>query len=201
MNLVIVLGVMCALNATFTLPSIAGIVLTIGTAVDANVLIFERLREEQHKGLPLRMALRNSYDQALSAIIDSNMTSIITSLCLYAFGSEEVKGFGLTLIIGILASLFTALYVTKTVFGLMIDHVRHEAPRQHPADLPQVGQVPQSQDRLDGHGLDFLHLQRHRAGHRAHAVCHQGERWPDDGHRIRHRHFAAVPVEGADGSG
>jgi SecD/SecF fusion protein len=121
MNLVLVLGTMCALNATFTLPSIAGIVLTIGTAVDANVLIFERLREEQHKNLPLRMALRNSYAQARSAIIDSNMTSIITSLCLYAFGSEEVKGFGLTLIIGIVASLFTALYVTKTVYGIMID--------------------------------------------------------------------------------
>lgn len=121
MNLILVLGTMCALNATFTLPSIAGIVLTIGTAVDANVLIFERLREEQHKNLPLRMALRNSYAQARSAIIDSNMTSIITSLCLYAFGSEEVKGFGLTLIIGIVASLFTALYVTKTVYGIMID--------------------------------------------------------------------------------
>jgi SecD/SecF fusion protein len=121
MNLVLILGTMCALNATFTLPAIAGIVLSIGTAVDANVLIFERLREEQHKNLPLRMALRNSYAQAQSAIIDSNMTSIITSLCLYAFGSEEVKGFGLTLIIGIGASLFTALYVTKTIFGIMID--------------------------------------------------------------------------------
>ena len=121
MNLVLILGTMAALNATFTLPSIAGIVLTVGTAVDANVLIFERLREEQHKGLALRMALRNSYAQARSAIIDSNMTSIITSLCLFLFGSEEVKGFGLTLIIGIVASLFTALYVTKTIFGIMID--------------------------------------------------------------------------------
>jgi SecD/SecF fusion protein len=122
MNVILILGVMSALAATFTLPSIAGIVLTIGTAVDANVLIFERLREEQHKGLPLRMALRNSYNQAQSAIIDSNMTSAITSLCLYLFGSEEVKGFGLTLLIGIVASLFTALYVTKTIFGIMIDH-------------------------------------------------------------------------------
>jgi SecD/SecF fusion protein len=127
LNILIILGVMSALSATFTLPSIAGIVLTVGTAVDANVLIFERLREEQHRGLPLRMALRNSYNTARSAIIDSNMTSIITSLCLYLFGSEEVKGFGLTLIIGILASLFTALYVTKTVFALLIDHfgVKH----------------------------------------------------------------------------
>jgi SecD/SecF fusion protein len=134
LNLVIVLGVMCALNATFTLPSIAGIVLTIGTAVDANVLVFERLREEQHKGLPLRMALRNAYNQARSAIVDSNMTSIITSLCLYAYGSEEVKGFGLTLIIGIVASLFTALYVTKTVFGLMIDY----------AGMKDLGSIPQT---------------------------------------------------------
>jgi SecD/SecF fusion protein len=136
MNIIIVLGVMCALNATFTLPSIAGIVLTIGTAVDANVLVFERLREEQHKGLPLRMALRNAYNQARSAIVDSNMTSIITSLCLYAFGSEEVKGFGLTLIIGILASLFTALYVTKTVFGIMIDYFGMKDLRSIPQTFP-----------------------------------------------------------------
>jgi SecD/SecF fusion protein len=121
MNLLIILGILAAFQATFTLPSIAAIVLSIGTAVDANVLIFERLREEQHKGLGLRMALRNSYDRAFSAIIDSNMTSLITSIFLYWFGSEEVKGFGLTLIIGIVASLFTALFVTKTVFGLMID--------------------------------------------------------------------------------
>ena len=74
MNVMLILGVMAALNATFTLPSIAGIVLTIGTAVDANVLIFERLREEQHRGLSLRMALRNAYGKAFSAIVDSNMT-------------------------------------------------------------------------------------------------------------------------------
>jgi SecD/SecF fusion protein len=121
MNLIIILGVLAAFNATFTLPSIAAIVLSIGTAVDANVLIFERLREEQHRGLGLRMALRNSYAMAFSAIIDSNMTSVITSIFLYIFGSEEVKGFGLTLIIGIVASLFTALYVTKTIYGILID--------------------------------------------------------------------------------
>ncbi len=121
LNLVIIVGVMCAFSATFTLPCIAGLVLSVGTAVDANVLIFERLREEQHRGLGLRMALRNSYDSAFSAIVDSNMTSLITSLFLYWFGSEEVKGFGLTLIIGIIASLFSALFFTKTVFGIMID--------------------------------------------------------------------------------
>lgn len=122
MNLLIVLGVMAALNATFTLPSIAGIVLSVGTAVDANVLIFERLREEQHRGLSLRMALRNAYDKAMSAILDSNATTFITSIFLIWFGTEEVKGFGTTLVIGILASLFTALFVTRTIFGLLVDH-------------------------------------------------------------------------------
>ena len=137
MNVILILGVMAALAATFTLPSIAGIVLTIGTAVDANVLIFERLREEQHHGLPLRMALRNSYNQAQSAIIDSNMTSAITSLCLYMFGSEEVKGFGLTLLIGIVASLFTALYVTKTIFGIMIDKFGMKSLNSFPLTFPK----------------------------------------------------------------
>jgi SecD/SecF fusion protein len=122
LNMVIILGAMAAMNATFTLPGIAGVVLTIGMAVDANVLIFERLREEQQRGLSLRMALRNAYDRAWSAILDGNVTTGITAAALYIFGSEEVKGFGLTLLIGIAASLFTALYVTKTVFGLMIDY-------------------------------------------------------------------------------
>jgi SecD/SecF fusion protein len=122
LNLLIVLGIMAALKATFTLPSIAGIVLSVGTAVDANVLIFERLREEQHRGLSLRMALRNAYDKAMSAILDSNATTFITSFFLIWFGTEEVKGFGITLIIGIVASLFTALVVTRTIFGLLIDH-------------------------------------------------------------------------------
>ena len=141
MNLVLILGTMCALNATFTLPSIAGIVLTIGTAVDANVLIFERLREEQHENLPLRMALRNSYAQARSAIIDSNMTSVITSLCLYAFGSEEVKGFGLTLIIGIAASLFTAPLRHQDGLRHHDRLLRHEGPQELAADLPRVGPI------------------------------------------------------------
>ncbi|HUB24295.1 MAG TPA: protein translocase subunit SecD [Tepidisphaeraceae bacterium] len=121
MNLLLILGCLAAMGATFTLPSIAAIVLSVGTAVDANVLIFERLREEQHRGLGLKMALRNSYDRAFSAIIDSNMTSVITSIFLYMNGTEEVKGFGLTLVIGIGASLFTALFVTKTIFGIMIE--------------------------------------------------------------------------------
>ncbi len=121
LNIILILGCMVLVKGTFTLPGIAAIVLTIGTSVDANVLVFERLREEQHRGLPLRMALRNAYDRAFSAIVDSNMTTVITSIGLIVFGTEDVKGFGITLIIGILCSLFTALFVTRTVFGILID--------------------------------------------------------------------------------
>jgi SecD/SecF fusion protein len=138
MNLLIVLGVMGALQATFTLPSIAGIVLSVGTAVDANVLIFERLREEQHRGLSLRMALRNAYDKARSAILDSNATTFITSLFLIWFGTEEVKGFGITLVIGILASLFTALFVTNTIFGIMIDKFGVRNLNSLPLSMPKL---------------------------------------------------------------
>jgi SecD/SecF fusion protein len=139
LNMLIILGAMAAMNATFTLPGIAGIVLTIGMAVDANVLIFERLREEQQRGLSLRMALRNAYDRAWSAILDGNVTTGITAAALYIFGSEEVKGFGLTLLIGIAASLFTALYVTKTIFGLLIDY----------GGVTKLGSLPLSFPRWD----------------------------------------------------
>src|SRR6185437_9290060 len=108
-----------------------------GTAVDANVLIFERLREEQHRGLSLRLALRNAYGKAFSAIVDSNMTTAITSLFLIMFGTEEVKGFGVTLIIGIVASLFTALFVTRTVFNVLIENFGIKNLRSIPLVFPK----------------------------------------------------------------
>ncbi|MBC7782633.1 MAG: protein translocase subunit SecD [Burkholderiales bacterium] len=120
-NLLLIVGAMAVINATFTLPGIAGIVLSVAMAVDANVLIFERLREEQARGLSLKMALRNSYDRAFSAIFDSQVTTAISSVFLFWFGSEEVRGFGLTLLIGIVTSLFTALFVTRTIFGILVD--------------------------------------------------------------------------------
>ncbi|QOV91739.1 protein translocase subunit SecD [Humisphaera borealis] len=137
MNLVILLGAMAAINATFTLPGIAAIILTVGGAVDSNVLIFERLREEQHRGLPIRMALRNAYDRAFSAILDSNMTTLITSFFLIMFGTEEVKGFGITLIIGIVASLFTSLYVSRTIFGVLIDKFGVKKLGSLPLSIPK----------------------------------------------------------------
>lgn len=137
MNMVLILGAMAMLNATFTLAGVAGIVLTIGMAVDANVLIFERLREEQLRGLSLKMALRNAYDRAFTAIFDSNVTTGITALVLYWIGSEEVKGFGLTLLLGIVSSMFTSLFVTKTLFSFLIDKVGVEKLGSLPLTFPK----------------------------------------------------------------
>jgi len=121
LNLVLVLGVMSLLDAVFTLPGIAGVVLTIGIAVDANVLIFERLREEQAKGQTVRMALKNAYERAFSAIFDANITTLITCLILGWVGTPEVRGFAITLGLGVAFSLFTALVVTRWIFQLLLD--------------------------------------------------------------------------------
>jgi protein-export membrane protein SecD/preprotein translocase SecF subunit len=120
LNLLIIMGVMAFSRATFTMPGIAGLILTIGMAVDANVLVFERIREEQNRGSSLRMAIQNGYGRALRTIMDANITTFVTALILYLLASEEVKGFALTLMIGIVTSMFTALFVTRSVFDLAI---------------------------------------------------------------------------------
>ena len=120
MNLLFTLAIMAALEATFTLPGIAGTILTIGMSVDANVLIFERIREEQQRGGSLRMAIQNGYKKAFSAIFDSNITTIMTAAILYWVGSEEIKGFAIVLMLGLASSLFTALVVTRLIFDLLI---------------------------------------------------------------------------------
>src|SRR5262249_10039724 len=104
--------------ATFTLPGLAGLVLTLGMAVDANVLIYERLREERDRGASLVLALRNGYDRALPTIIDTHLTSIITAIVLYAVGNDQLKGFGVSLTVGLVISLFTSLFMTRTMFDL-----------------------------------------------------------------------------------
>jgi SecD/SecF fusion protein len=121
LNLIILLGVMCSLDATFTLPGIAGIVLTIGMAVDANVLIYERIREELGEGKSLRGAVNAGYDKAWGTIFDSNVTTLIASSILIYLGSGPVKGFGITLTIGVCASMFTALVVTRLLFDYMLE--------------------------------------------------------------------------------
>ncbi len=120
LNLLFLLGVMCSINATLTLPGIAGILLTIGMAVDANVLIFERIREEFRGGKGLRAAIGSGYDKAFSTIFDANSTTLIASVILIFLGTGPVKGFGVTLTIGIAVSMFTSLIVTRMIFDILV---------------------------------------------------------------------------------
>jgi SecD/SecF fusion protein len=121
LNLLFVLGIMAATQATFTLPGIAGLILTVGMAVDANVLIFERIREELDRGAGLKKALRLGYDRALSTIVDANVTTLITCVILGYLGTEEVKGFAMVLGFGIATSMFTSLFVTRLIFTSLIE--------------------------------------------------------------------------------
>ncbi|MDX1393378.1 MAG: protein translocase subunit SecD [Gemmatimonadota bacterium] len=115
------LGGLAGLQATLTLPGIAGLILSIGMAVDANVLIFERIREEIQAGKTARTAVEAGFDNALSAIVDANLTTLITGIILFQFGTGPVQGFAVTLCIGILASFFSAIYVTRTFFMIYLD--------------------------------------------------------------------------------
>ena len=119
LNMTFIMSVLAGFHATLTLPGIAGIILTIGMAVDANVLIFERIREELRSGKTVRAAIDGGYNNALSAIVDANVTTFLVGIVLYQFGTGPIRGFALTLCIGILSSLFTAFFVTRTVFELM----------------------------------------------------------------------------------
>jgi SecD/SecF fusion protein len=121
MNLLFVLAIMALIRATFTLPGIAGMILTIGMSVDANVLIFERIREEQQKGSSLRIAIRNGYQRAFRTILDANLTTFITAAILFWVASEEIKGFALVLMLGIGSSMFTALFVTRVMFDFLLN--------------------------------------------------------------------------------
>jgi SecD/SecF fusion protein len=119
LNMVFIMAVLAGFHATLTLPGIAGIILTIGMAVDANVLIFERIREELRGGKTVRAAIESGYNNALSAILDANVTTFLVGIVLYQFGTGPIRGFALTLCIGIVSSLFTAFFVTRTVFDLL----------------------------------------------------------------------------------
>ncbi|MBB5022230.1 protein translocase subunit SecD [Desulfurispira natronophila] len=120
LNLVILMGMLAYFGATLTLPGIAGIILTIGIAVDANVLIFERIREELRRGNSPRIAIQEGYAKAFSTILDANITTLIVAVILFQFGSGPIKGFAVTLSIGILASMFTAILFTRTVYELIM---------------------------------------------------------------------------------
>ena len=117
-NLILILGVMIFVKAAFTLPGIAGLVLTVGMAVDANVLIFERIREELDRQATLRMAIRNGFARATTTIVDANLTTLITGVVLYTVGTDQIKGFAVTLILGVTLSMFTAIYCSRVVFDI-----------------------------------------------------------------------------------
>ena len=121
LNALCILGVMSLFHATMTLPGIAGLILTLGMAVDANVLIAERMREESKLGKRIKSIIEAGYDKAFLAIFDSNLTTIISAVILYYFGKGPIRGYGVTLTIGLIMSMFTALYVTKTMFYILLN--------------------------------------------------------------------------------
>ena len=116
LNAVILIAALSYFNATLTLPGIAGIILTIGMAVDSNVLIFERIREELRSGKAIPAAVDAGFAKAFLTIIDTHVTTVVSCLFLFIFGTGPVKGFAVTLVIGLLANVFTAVFVSKTIF-------------------------------------------------------------------------------------
>ncbi len=117
-NLVLILALMIFVGAAFSLPGMAGLVLTVGMSVDANVLIFERIREELRNGAALRMAIRNGFGRATRTIVDANVTTLITAVVLYGIGNEQLRAFAVTLIFGILMCLFTAIFCSRVIFDI-----------------------------------------------------------------------------------
>lgn len=149
-NMLLILGIMATIQSTFTLPGIAGLVLTIGMAVDANVLIFERIREElADKKAALEVAVRQGYGKALSTIIDANITTLITCLILGYYASSDVKGFAVVLGIGILATMFTALFCTKVILDLWVRYAKQKS-------LPMLPMVVPAIHRLFSPNVDWL---------------------------------------------
>lgn len=122
LNIIMLFGGLGAFHATLTLPGIAGILLTIGMAVDANVLIFERIREELRIGRTVRSAIDLGFERALSSIVDSNVTTLIAAVFLFQFGTGPIRGFAVTLFIGLLASMFTAIFVSRWIFDLVLSY-------------------------------------------------------------------------------
>jgi preprotein translocase subunit SecD len=118
---VIVLGTLAGLNATLTLPGIGGIILSIGMAVDANIIIFERIKEELAHDKTIRAAVKSGFERAFKTILDSNVTTLITAAILAYFGTGTVRGFAITLSIGIVVSMFTAIVITRTIIDIFLD--------------------------------------------------------------------------------
>lgn len=122
LNIFFVMSLMASFGATLTLPGLAGILLTIGMAVDANILIFERVREELTSGKTVRVALQTGYEKAFATILDANITTAIAGIVLYQYGSGPIRGFAVTMLIGILCSVFTAIVVTRLVYDIILHY-------------------------------------------------------------------------------
>jgi len=137
-NAILILGMLVLGNVTLTLPGIAGIILTFGMAVDANVLIFERIREERRKGLDLRPAIRLGYSKALSSIVAGNVTNLIVCLVLANIGTQEIKGFAITLGIGVIGTLFSALVISRLIFGLLTEKMAVKNMPMLPTKVPVI---------------------------------------------------------------
>ena len=125
-NLVLITAVMSLIGATLTLPGIAGIVLTVGMAVDANVLIFARISEEIRSNSEVQLAIKNGFSKAFGTIMDANITTLLVALILYAIGTGPIKGFAITLSIGIVTSIFTAILVTRGIVNIMYGYRKVE---------------------------------------------------------------------------
>lgn len=138
LNSLLIMGAMALNQAAFTLPGIAGVILTFGMAVDANVLVYERMREELLKGEDLRTAVRLGYEKALSAIVDGNVTTLIVCVVLGFTGTPEIKGFALTLGIGLVTTLFSQLFVTRWIFTILVEKVRIRKMSMLPMAVPAV---------------------------------------------------------------
>ncbi|MEM6359284.1 MAG: protein translocase subunit SecDF [Bacteroidota bacterium] len=150
-NIFFILGILAQLNGALTLPGIAGIVLTIGMSIDANVLIFERIREEMRNGIKLREAITTGYKKAFSSIVDANLTTLLTAFILYILGQGPIKGFAITLIIGIFCSFFSAVYITRVVVEWMT----------RKGDESKVSfKTPLSAGLLSHLGIDFMGKRR-----------------------------------------
>lgn len=148
-NVFFLMGVMTSLGAVLTLPGIAGIVLTIGMSVDANVLIYERIREELASGKGYKLAIADGYKNAYSAIIDSNVTTLLTGIILYIFGSGPIQGFATTLVIGILTSLFSAIFITRLVFDAFASRGKE-----------MKFSIPMTANILKGSNFDFINQRK-----------------------------------------
>ncbi|MFL5241800.1 MAG: protein translocase subunit SecD [Gemmataceae bacterium] len=154
-NLLLTVAIMILVNATFTLPGLAGLVLMLGMAVDANVLIYERLREERERGASIALAIRNGYDRAFPTIIDTHLSSIFTAIVLYAVGNDQLKGFGISLTLGLIISLLTSLAMTRVIFNICLAKGWiHDLSMLHLRNLPGFRMIL-------GRDIDFMRIRNY----------------------------------------